>query len=70
MKSTNASDLQEKTVGELQEMLDKERAALYDSRRKLMFREIKDVNLVRRHRHNIARIMTLITAKQRSAANG
>jgi ribosomal protein L29 len=51
-------------------MLDKERAALYDSRRKLMFREIKDVNLVRRHRHNIARIMTLITAKQRSAANG
>ncbi|MGI8924541.1 MAG: 50S ribosomal protein L29 [Fimbriimonadales bacterium] len=65
MKALKVNDLREKTVQELQELLEKERIALYDSRRKLVFREIKDVNLVREHRHNIARIMTLITEKKR-----
>jgi ribosomal protein L29 len=42
-------------------MLDKERAALYEDRRKLVFREDKDVNVVKNRRHNVARILTLIT---------
>jgi len=67
MKALKVNDLREKTVEELQELLEKERVALYDSRRKLVFREIKNVNLVREHRHNIARFMTLITEKQRGA---
>lgn len=65
MKSTKCSELREKTVQELQELLEKERASLYETRRKLVFREVKDVNSVREQRHNIARIMTLISEKKR-----
>lgn len=63
MKALKPSDLREKTVQELQELLEKEQAALYETRRKLVFREIKDVNSVREHRHNIARIHTIIGEK-------
>ena len=64
MKELSVKALREKNVKELNETLEKERAALYDTRRKLTFREIKDTNTVRQHRHNIARILTLIGEKE------
>ena len=65
MKTLKCDELRDKNVQELQELLEKERASLYETRRKLVFREVKDVNSVREHRHNIARIATIITEKKR-----
>jgi ribosomal protein L29 len=61
MKALSTKDLRSKSLEDLQKMLDKERAALYEDRRKLVFREDKDVNVVKNRRHNVARILTLIT---------
>lgn len=65
MKGQKASDLREKSVPELQQLLDAERAALYKARRALVFRQLTDTTTIRTHRHNIARILTLISEKQR-----
>lgn len=64
MKALKTKDLRDKSVLELEKMLAKERAHLYETRRKLVFREIKDVSSVHQIRHNIARILTLITEKK------
>jgi ribosomal protein L29 len=61
MKAFSAQELRSKKLDELQEMLTKERAALYEDRRKLAFRENKDTNIVKGRRHNVARLLTLIT---------
>lgn len=65
MKALNAKELRGKKLEDLQEMLTKERAALYEDRRKLVFREDKDTNVVKNRRHNVARILTLITEMKR-----
>ncbi|MCH8274570.1 MAG: 50S ribosomal protein L29 [Armatimonadetes bacterium] len=65
MKSLKANDLREKTVVELEELLETERASLFDFRRKLAFHEIKDVNSVKQQRHKVACILTVITEKKR-----
>jgi len=65
MKALSTKDLRSKSLEDLQKMLDKERAALYEDRRKLVFREDKDVNMVKNRRHNVARILTLITEMKR-----
>lgn len=65
MKALNAKELRGKKLEDLQEMLNKERAALYEDRRKLVFREDKDTNVVKNRRHNVARILTLITEMKR-----
>jgi large subunit ribosomal protein L29 len=67
MSALKIRDLREKTIAELEEAVAKERASLYDVRRKLSFREIKDTNAVKTHRHNIARLLTLITEKRSKA---
>lgn len=61
MKALSTKELRGKSLDDLQTLLNKERAALYEDRRKLVFREDKDVNMVKNRRHNVARILTLIT---------
>jgi len=68
MKGLKPRDLREKTIAELQELLEKERAALYDLRRRIALRETQDTASVKTTRHNIARIMTILTEKQRQEA--
>ena len=68
MKNNKASDLREKTVPELEEMLRQERAALYKARRDLVFRQMTDTASLKVRRHNIARILTLIAEKKRGNA--
>lgn len=67
MKETKAKDLRDKTVPELEELLEGERAALYKARRDLVFRQITDVKSLKARRHNIARLLTLIGEKKRGA---
>jgi large subunit ribosomal protein L29 len=68
MKELKATDLRSKTVPELEEMLRVERASLYKARRDLVFRQITDTASVKARRHNIARIMTIISEKKRGDA--
>lgn len=65
MKATKASELREKSVPELEELIEQERAALYKDRRDLVFRQITDVSCLKTRRHNIARILTVINEKKR-----
>ncbi len=67
MKDLKPSELKDKTVPELEELLSKERAALYKARRDLVFRQITDTASLKLRRHNIARILTLIGEKQRGS---
>lgn len=64
MKALKARDLREKTIRELEEMAEKERAALYDLRRRLALRETQDTTAVKTTRHNLARILTVLTEKK------
>lgn len=65
MKDLKASELKDKSVPELEEMLSKERADLYKARRDLVFRQITDTASLKVRRHNIARILTMINEKKR-----
>lgn len=65
MKATKPASLRDKTVPELQQMLEKERAALYKGRRDLVFRQTTDVASLKERRRNIARILTVIEEKKR-----
>ena len=67
MKDTKTSELRDKTVPELEEMVERERAALYQARRDLVFRKMTDTTSMKIRRHNIARILTLIGEKKRGA---
>jgi len=68
MKDTKTSDLREKSVPELEQLVRDERANLYKARRDLVFRRITDTASVKIRRHNIARMMTLIAEKKRGSA--
>ncbi len=68
MKALKTRDLREKTSRELEEMVEKERAALYDLRRRLALRETQDTSAVKTTRHNIGRILTVLTEKKREEA--
>jgi len=68
MKDTKISDLRDKTVPELEQLVLDERASLYRARRDLVFRRITDTASVKVRRHNIARMMTLIAEKKRGNA--
>ena len=67
MKDTKTTELREKTVPELEQMLLSERAALYKARRDLVFRQITDVKSLKVRRHSIARILTLISEKKKGS---
>ena len=65
-----ARDLREQSAEELQELLTKERAALYKARRDLVFRQMTDTASLKIRRHNIARILTILGEKGKAVANG
>lgn len=65
MKDLKTTEIKDKSVPELEEMLAKERAELYKARRDLVFRQMTDVASLKVRRHNIARILTQISEKQR-----
>ena len=68
MKDLKKNELSSLTVPELEEMLMRERAALYKARRDLVFRQIKDTTGLKVRRHNMARILTEITEKRRGGS--
>jgi large subunit ribosomal protein L29 len=65
MKDMKAKELREKSVPELEAMIREEKAALFKARRDLVFRQSADTTGLKTRRHNIARILTVITEKQR-----
>jgi large subunit ribosomal protein L29 len=64
MKGIKTNDIRDKSVPELEAMVDAERAALYRARRDLVFRQLTDVKQLAVRRHNIARLLTVITEKK------
>jgi len=68
MKDIKTSELRDKSVPDLEQMVEQERAALYKARRDLVFRQMTDTASLKVRRHNIARIMTLIAEKKRGNA--
>ncbi|MCC7231278.1 MAG: 50S ribosomal protein L29 [Fimbriimonadaceae bacterium] len=68
MKDVKTTELRDKTVPELEELVNQERAALYKARRDLVFRQMTDTASLKVRRHNIARILTVITEKKRGNA--
>ena len=65
MKAIKPVALRDKSVPELEQMLEQERAALYKARRDLVFSKMTDVSSLKARRHNIARILTIIGEKKR-----
>ena len=65
MKATKPQALRDKSVPELEQMLEQERAALYKARRDLVFKQTTDVSSLKERRHTIARILTIIGEKKR-----
>lgn len=65
MKALKTKDLRDKSVPELEQLVAEERAALYKARRDLVFRQMTDVASLKVRRHNIARLLTLISEKKR-----
>jgi ribosomal protein L29 len=70
MKDYKSTDLREKSVPELEEMVSQERAALYKARRDLVFRQVTDTASLKVRRHNIARLLGVITEKKQGEKNG
>ncbi|MHB8635298.1 MAG: 50S ribosomal protein L29 [Fimbriimonadaceae bacterium] len=70
MKAIKAADLRSKSIEELESMVAEERASLYQARRDFVFRQTTDTAGKQTRRQNIARIMTVITEKQKEGANG
>lgn len=68
MKDLKAKEVREKSVPELEEMVRQERAALYKARRDLVFRQTTDTTSLKVRRHNIARLLTVISEKKRGGA--
>jgi ribosomal protein L29 len=68
MKDSKTNELRDKSVPELEEMVRQERAALYKARRDLVFRQTTDTTGLKTRRHNIARMMTVISEKKRGGA--
>jgi large subunit ribosomal protein L29 len=65
MKDLKTSELREKSVPELEQMVEVERIALYRARRDLVFRQMTDTASLKVRRHNIARLLTIIDEKKR-----
>lgn len=65
MKHLKTAELNGKSVDDLEAMLLSERAALFQTRRDLVFRKVQDQASLKIRRHNIARIMTKINNMKR-----
>ncbi len=66
MKGNKASDLRGKTAEELTQMIAAEKAAMYQTRRDMVFRQTTDTAGLTTRRHNIARILTVLSEKARA----
>lgn len=64
MKEVKPNELRDKSVPELEELVNQERAALYKARRDLVFRQMTDTASLKIRRHNIARMLTIIAEKK------
>ena len=64
MKDLKSTELRDKSVPELEELVLQERAALYKARRDLVFRQMTDTASLKVRRHNIARLLSIITEKK------
>ncbi len=64
MKDLKSTDLRDKSVPELEELVLEERASLYKARRDLVFRQMTDTASLKVRRHNIARLLTIIAEKK------
>jgi large subunit ribosomal protein L29 len=69
MKELKSKDLREKSVAELEELILETQKTLYNYRRDLVFRKVTDTTAIKVHRHNIARMTTLIGEKKRGEVN-
>ena len=67
MKNLKAKELRDKSVAELEQMVQDERAAMFKARRDLAFRQLTDTSSFKVRRHNVARILTVITEKSRGS---
>jgi large subunit ribosomal protein L29 len=65
VKAAKAKDLREKSLEELEQMLLQNSADLYQTRKDLVFRRVTDISSIKSRRHDIARIKTVITEKQK-----
>jgi len=65
MKDNKVTELRDKSVPELEQMVAEARADLYRARRDLVFRRLTDTTSLKVRRHNIARILTVISEKKR-----
>ena len=63
MKELKTKDLRDKSVAELEALVLETKKELYNYRRDLVFRKVTDTTSVKVHRHNIARMLTLIGEK-------
>jgi large subunit ribosomal protein L29 len=68
MKNLKAKDLREKSVADLEAMVQDEHKSMYKARRDLVFRQLTDTASFKVRRHNIARILTIIHEKKRGNA--
>ena len=64
MKNLKASDLKSKSVSELEAMVAAERAAMYQARKDFVFRKSTDTASMKVRRHNIARMLTVMSQIQ------
>ena len=64
MKDLKPTELRDKSVPELEELVNQERAALYKARRDLVFRQMTDTASLKIRRHKIARMLTIIAEKK------
>jgi large subunit ribosomal protein L29 len=67
MKALKAAELRNKSIEDLEDELEKEREALYNVRRQIIFGQLKDVMTVRTHRRNVARVLTILQQKRKEA---
>lgn len=65
MKSNDAKALRTSSVEELEKALLQEQADLYHARKELVFRRVTDTSSMKIRRHNIARILTLLSEKKK-----
>lgn len=68
MKDLKASELRDKSIPELEAMIEGLKKELYVARRDLVFRKTTDTAGLKTRRHNIARILGVITEKKGASA--
>lgn len=68
MKEYKPADLRTKSVEDLLKMVAEERAAMYQARKAMVFRQSSDTAGQKTRKHNVARILTIIKEKETASA--